>query len=432
MKIYRTPTSVFLTLYLPFFVLYTILYLFEYQQLLSLRTIHWLFLALALSLIISAQRNQHTPTEARALPWPLYLGAITGFVSLLCAYFYFCQLFLGKVLLINSHQTLTNPSFFNQLKNSGLFPWALVALFALTLQRTYNQEKGWGYFSHCLLPVFNSEILSEVGKYCNTTFRYPIIFSLATTLMSVGLAGLYLFSYFSDIPMLSGINLLTLFTSSILFYAITYSQWPQTINNLIKYRCPSLLSLLIMLIFGCAIFAAPTVLIQSLSDQKYLTVEYFNPAAWPLFYELASLFIVLTWVPLASATIAVISRGYAVWQIIGSTLLIPSLLMMSEKWEIPLENSTIAIALIICALALLILFFRPWVISHIWRGLFPTTMQPKQTTPVAYMQSLLVTSLTLIGIYWVADVYLITLILSAYTISATLMIMISVGYWTMR
>lgn len=422
MKVYRTQLSLITTVYLPLFAIYLLLYLFMKQELLGFRTAHWLFLALACSVILSPQRKNSYHSDKKKLPGFVWFLSVSGFVSLLNSFFYLGHRFLGEVLTINKPIDL--PPLHSL--SGGLFPWALVALFAVISQVLFFRKGDPGLISECIKPVFNTTQHNEVGKYCNTYLRITIFFSLLIPLFFAGSVLLYFCTQYINIPLSYGINSQNLFATLVFFYLINFTQWQFLFNWLVKIGCPVLLGVILLL------FSAMGALIILVATMHSLPLPYeiqyypFDPSVWNIVLEILTIFIALSWVPLASSTIAILSRGYRVDQIIVATLLIPTISQLFTLPQSFLGNSHVAILLLCCSLLLLIIFLRESVIFPVSRGAFPKKFPIKKSKPILYLRSLTVTAIAFITIFWVTGIYLTTLLVSAFTITTTLLIMISI------
>jgi hypothetical protein len=438
MKVYRTPYSLLFYVYLPLFALYIFLYFFEYQQLLAFRMVHWVFLGLALVLLISPQRKLRSSPPQERLPMLKWLFSLCGFVSILSGFFYCTQHFFDQAFTLNNSALLPQTMSENLLLDGSLFPWALIALFAVQLQRVYSNPHHNGLFSRCMIPIFNSIDHSNIAGYCNAYIRYTLFVSLCMLPAMIGVAGLVVFMHFSQIHLTTGLNLITTLATCSVFCVINFSRWPVYFNTLIKYRCPLVLGLLIMLISALTMLALFLYGINNLPHGANISYPLFNPAAWPLFSKIFYTFVALCWVPLASAFIAIISRGYSAGQIILTTLTVPlittllnffkSSLGIASQLENPIH---IAIGLITCATLLLIIFLKPLAITAAWRGRMPLGIIVKTRKPMMYTRAILITSIGVIAIIWATGVYIVPLILTSFSLSSTLLIMIATSYGTL-
>lgn len=409
-----------MTVYIPLFALYLLVYLFKKQELLGFQLVHWVFIAIALSLLVSPKRKESYPCGNKKLPWPLWLIGTTGFVSLLYSFFYFGHRFLSEVLTINKPIDLpTIPP----LASGGLFPWALVALFAIILQRVYFTNKNTGLISDCLEPIFDISQHSNVGKYCNTYLRLTIFFAMLLPLFFIGSIILFFFTQYRGLTLSPGINMQNIFASTILFYVINFSQWQLSFNWLMKKKFPTLLSMLIVL------FSAMILLVLLVSGAQLLPLSYvinyypFDPTVWNTVLDMLDIFIALSWLPIASSTIAVLSRGYRNDQIIIATLFVPLLTQFYTISDLIFNNTQIAIILLWCSILLLMIFLKDSLVTLVSRGVFPTSFSMRQRKPTLYLRSLLITTIAFIGIFWVTGIYLISLLVSAFTITTALLIM---------
>ncbi len=409
-----------MTVYIPLFALYLLVYLFKKQELLGFQLVHWVFIVIALSLLVSPKRKESYQCGNKKLPWPLWLIGTTGFVSLLYSFFYFGHRFLSEVLTINKPIDLpTAPP----LASGGLFPWALVALFAITLQRVYFTNKNTGLISDCLEPIFNTSQHSNIGKYCNTYLRITIFFSLLLPLFFIGSIILFFCTQYSGLTISPGINMQNIFASTILFYVINFSEWQLSFNWLIKKRAPTFLSMLIVLFFTMILLVLLVAGTQLLPLSFVINYYPFDPTAWNTVLDMLDIFIALSWLPIASSTIAILSRGYRNDQIIIATLFVPLLTQFCTISDLIFNNTQIAIILLCCSILLLMIFLKDSLVTLVSRGIFPTSFSMKQRKPTLYLRSLLITTIAFIGIFWVTGIYLITLLVSAFTITTALLIM---------
>lgn len=436
MKVHRTHYSLATYVYLPLTFGYLFLYFFLTAALPAIRTVHWVFLALTLFILISPQRNERYGSRENRMPWPKWLLCVTGFVALLNSYFYFIRVFIDQVLSINKPATLALTTPLSTLQEGGLFPWALVALFTITIQRVYTEKRGSFFFSRCIQPIFNVKDHSNIGQYCNQHIRSNIFVALCSALTFIGLASLALLMHEFKITLSTGINLVTMVATTVLFCVLFYTRWMSFFNLLIQYRCPALLALLIMLFSALGIMAFALIGLTSLPNLRHIQYELFNPASWTVFYQISTLFLVLCWLPLASATLALLSRGYCFWQIIAAIFLVPVFTSGLNYCKPSLFSSlrltdpvVVSIGLILCSLALLWLYLRPTVLLAVWRGIFPLNVKLREGKPVMYIRTLVTTAIGMTALYWGTGVYLGTLALSGLTIGPLLLIMLAVCYW---
>lgn len=426
MKIYRTRLSLITTVYLPLFAIYLLLYLFKKQELLGFRSVHWVFLALSLAMLISPQRSESYNYDQKKLPWPTWLICMIGFVSLLSSYFYFSNIFLNNVLTINKPHDLPSLITIDTMHTGGLFPWAIFALFATALQRVYFTNKNAGLISDYLQPIFSTSQYNNIGKYCNTYLRITIFFSLLLPLFFIGLS--ILFFLMNSVRLSSGISVQNLFITCVFFYIINFSRWQIVFNWLIKIGFPTLLAMIIFQSLAMSLLALLLIGIQSFPFSYDVHYYPFDPAMWNIVLEMLGIFMALSWAPLASSTIAILSRGYRKDQIILMTLLIPSLTLFLKIPEHSFSTKQIALILLICSILLLMIFLKNSFITSVSRGIFPSALTLKQRKPMLYLNSLQLTAITLVGIFWVTGIYLVALLVSAFALSSSLLIMASTLY----
>lgn len=370
------------------------------------------------------------------MPWPKWLLCVTGFVGLLQSYFYFNRVFIDQVLTINKPASLALTTQLSTLQEGGLFPWALITLFTITLQRVYMEQRDSVFFSRCIQPIFNVKDHSSIGRYCNQHIRTTIFVALCSALTFIGLASLALFMHEFNIVLSTGLNLVSMVATTALFSVLMYTRWMSFFNLLIQYRCPALLALLIMLFSALGVLALSLIGLAQLPNAPQIQYHIFNPSAWTLFYQISTLFLMLCWVPLASATLALLSRGYSIGQIVVAIFLVPvltnSLNHFNPSWlSLPLFNdpAVVSSGLILCSLMLLGLFLRSKVLLAVWRGIFPLNVTLKEGRPVMYIRTLVTTAIAMIALYWGTGVYLGTLALSGLTLGPLLLIMLAVCYW---
>jgi hypothetical protein len=437
MKLPRTKSYSDITwVYLPLLTVCYLTYILGYRQIHSFVTVHVVFLGLALILMLSPQRTSRFFPRENRLSWPLWFGGITGFVSLLSGYFYFAHHFFETVLTIDKPDSLGSTLLSTPLFIRELFPFALIALFAVILQYVYSKERHSAKFTVCLYPLFHAKEHSDVGTFCNTMTRTATFFSLCMPLVLIGLSCLSLYMHLSQTSLPIGMNVTTLFAVSLIFWLVHHPKWQSFFNEMIEYKCPPLFTVLIMLFFIIALFIFALNVFQLFFTQNTINYHFSSPTWWVPFIDITNTLLALNLIPLASLLIAIMSRGYRVWEIILATLLIPALMMILNRFPISwvdlsfLNNpENISLGLLLCSFLLLVIFLRPSIMTAIWRGVFPVSITLEVRKSAIYIRSLFIFAIGFIGVFWVTGVYIVSSVLMLLSYTTVLLIMASVIYW---
>jgi len=415
MKLYHTSNSSVLAIYFPLMAVFIVLYFFATTQYANLHRAHWVFLILVITLLISPARSLRF--GKRTCAWPTWLFSITGLISLLILFFYLGAAFLSPV----SNAFL--------LTEGGLCPWAVVALFAITLQKVCLQDHQPGLISSCLRDFFHTNEHEDVGKFINIYIRHVMLFALIMPIILSLLAVLHLVISFYPFHLPLGINVVTMAVTTYIFWLMSFTRWARGLNWLLDHHVPKLCSVMIMtasmliLLAGLSILGVYAAAFLQVPLQDY---HFFNPAAWPLLWKSFNTFLVFCWVPIASAVIAVVSRGYPVWQIILATLFVPVISLFvipRHPYPAPIMND---IFLIFVSLALLLIFYREKYLTNFLRGVlpFPDEVKPRNTAMLS--RTLLISAVTLLCVYWVLGIYGLNFVLAIATTPALILIMLSI------
>ena len=347
MKLYHTSNSSVLAIYFPLMAVFIILYFFATSQYANLHRAHWVFLILLILLLISPARK--LCFGERTCAWPTWLFSISGLICLLMMFFYFGAAFLSPV----SNTFL--------LTEGGLCPWSVVALFAITLQKVCLQNRQPGLISSCLGNFFKTNEHEDVGKFINIYIKHVMLFALIMPIILSLLAVLDLVISFYSVQLPLGINVVTMAVTTYIFWLMSFTRWTRGLNWLLDHHVPKLGSVMMMTASMVILLAALTMLgmyATALLQVPLQDYPFFNPAVWPLLWKSFNTFFVFCWVPIVSAVIAIMSRGYPVWQIILATLLVPIMslfIIPQHHYFTPVVNDMF---LIIVSITLLLVFYR--------------------------------------------------------------------------
>ncbi|MDQ2995132.1 MAG: BCCT family transporter, partial [Pseudomonadota bacterium] len=382
MKLYRTSYSMAKIAYFPLMGLFILLSLTAYRQYSIVYLVHWIFLLMLMILLILPARQQ--AFGERHVTWPRLLLYILSLVSLLMLYFYVSSAFLSQQLPINQPSIAPVSSGF-LLSQGGLYPWAIVALLAITLQKLCLIDHQPGLISSLLQRSLGISEHDDVGKIINVYIRHAVLFSLMMPITFIWLAVLHLGNTYFDLHIPTGINMITLPVTTLLFWMLGLSRWLRCLNWLLEHRVPALLSILLTTFSLVLVFAIASYLLMiAYSAIAFPLMEYpfFNTNAWPLLWQTYHTFLQFCWVPFASAVIATVSRGYRIWQITLVTFAVPliSLIVMPTHLHIPSSHSAWLVdsLLIVICITLLLVSFRKKYLTNLLRGTLPFPHEIKQ------------------------------------------------------
>lgn len=427
MKLYHTSNSSVLAIYFPLMAVFIVLCFFATTQYGNLHRAHWVFLILLITLLISPARSLRF--GERTCAWPKWLFSITGLISLLILFFYLGTAFFCQQFPIDQPTDYVPISSAFLLTEGGLCPWAVVALFAITLQKVCLQDNQPGLISSCLRDFFHTNEHEDVGKFINLYLKHVMLFALIMPIILCWLAVLHLVVSFYPVHLPLGINVVTMAVTTYIFWIMSFTRWTRGLNWLLDHHVPKLASVMIMtasmviLLAGLSILGVYVAAILQLPLQNY---HFFNPTVWPLLWKSFNTFLVFCWVPIASAVIAIVSRGYPVWQIILATLFVPFICLFvipQHPYPAPVMND---IFLILVSIALLLVFYREKYLTNFLRGIlpFPDEVKPRNTAMLS--RTLLISAVTLLCVYWVLGIYGINFVLAIATTPALILIMLSI------
>ncbi len=427
MKLYHTSNSSVLAIYFPLMAVFILLCFTATTQYANLHRAHWVFLILLIALLISPARSLRF--GQRTCASPKWFFTITGLISLLILFFYLGTAFFCQQLPIDQPADFVPLSSAFLLTQGGLCPWAVVALFAITLQKVCLKDHQPGLISSCLRNIFHTNEHEDVGKFINIYIRHVMLFALIMPIILSWFAVLHLVTSYYRIQLPLGINVVTMAVTTYIFWIMSYTRWVRGLNWLLDHRVPKLGGVMIMTASMVILLAGFTILgvhATAFLNLPFKNYHFFNPDVLPLLWKSFNTFLVFGWVPIASAVIATVSRGYPVWQIILATMLVPVI----SLFIIPAHPSTSLalndIVLILLCLALLLIFYREKYLTNFLRGIlpFPEEVKPRNTAMLS--RTLLISSVTLLCIYWVLGIYGLYFILAIATTPALILIMLSI------
>lgn len=325
----------------------------------------WLPVIPVLALIFSplgAKRLRHAASTQKQLPWQSWFCSIALLELLIMGGYFAITLICGNALPVNTpiHTNLFVASF-TQLLHTGLFPWTLYAVIAVSMgYLAYHCEKD-AYFSAFFKSNKNETTEPALNAFLNVGFRRAAIF--ATSL-------LFLFSTLSLTQFLLPLALhvthgfqacAILTTTALLILAVSdFAKKYQ--EKLFARQVPTYFSIPMFCISLGLLCVALGTMIHGIYPNIHTTIpalaaawiQYNWQTAWNVFTFL--IFIALT--PLICSTIARISFGYRVREILIGVLALPifiCILFSFKSADFLNQVPPTFFVSVLCALALLLL-----------------------------------------------------------------------------
>jgi choline-glycine betaine transporter len=258
------------------------------------------------------------------------LGAIFFGIFVTCA---------QKVPVLTSPQPqLFQDSWYQMLVSEGLFPWAIVGLFAISFSFWSYQKNQDAYFASTVAFIVNKPLVSIIINFIArsaTTFVYSSTLCLISLLWA---------SFIGNLPVSTGFALATLLTSLILL-VISFSKiYRHYLDKTLGRDLPLILGLFLWVVF----FAVATWLVNGFMvlvfHSQFPTpklLNYWLKQPWSRLWFIFANSWWLMWTPITAITIARISRGYSVRSILLAVLTVPLLagialkLTAGHHWQAP-------------------------------------------------------------------------------------------------
>lgn len=332
MKTMKRYTGLYYALIALFFVVSITIYFTHTTLLLEMPWIHWGAIALAIFFILTpkgSKRLVSPQAEQQPLPRQQWLIKILNLqISLFLIYFSITQFNQYFAIEGQAPKSLLTDSLNGLLFHFGLFPWALIAIFAVgfgTIAYLKNQD---AYLSQISLGFLKKrhETLEVIVK---TTARAATIGAVAITFV------LLTFILASIISNIQALTKLTGFTAASMGAAFLMLFLTMRRNNshfltTINQQRPLLGVLLLVLIWAIVLMLLSIIVTYTGvgdSDIPALLMRIFNKG-WLLHWQLFSELWWLMLTPITAVFIARFSYGYSIRAIIIATLALPFMIML--------------------------------------------------------------------------------------------------------
>lgn len=297
---------------------------------------HWFVLAIALLLCfspfghtkLSAQKNEAPRHKCFAWLCRLWLLQIALFF-----------VFIGITLEFSHWLPMPEPSYpaiislsLNTfLKQYGLMPWALFALYAAGLGYYSYVRSEDVYFSNLLKPIIKSTPTTLLANVLNMYARSATFSALTTTFAFITLLIASLLTP-SSIPLMIGFHVKTMIIIAALVLLGFTPPFKAAVKRLLDRRIPLYISTVSTLFFFAVFIWLLNALFVHLGDKPVQIpsliqwLENKNPTQLWIIFSAAWW---IAWTPLISAHIARLSRGHRIRNMILACLLLPFLFTLT-------------------------------------------------------------------------------------------------------
>ncbi len=319
------------------------IYFYRADILLGLPFLNWLALPLLAIMVFSPWGSQSLvspSTSLTTLPPSQWFAKILNLqLSLFLLYFSITQFTHYFSIAGQAPKTLLTDSLHTLLFKFGIYPWPLIAIFAIAFALSaYNKEQD-SYLSN-ITPLFDNKKRETLEVIIKTMGRAVTLIAIATTLVIIT------FIFTTTATSLTHFKELTGFTAAsvgvaflMLFFTIRRND-NQFLMQINKKR--PLLGILLTVLIWVIVLTLASVVIHYTGNMKgqppWMVVPLLNKG-WLLHWELFSEYWWLLFTPIIAILIARFSYGYSIRGIILATLLFPLLLTALIKMiTLPMIN----------------------------------------------------------------------------------------------
>lgn len=403
--------------------------------------LHWLVLAVMLGLMITPFGARKLQTDANI---PRYAPlAWFGRIAILQASLYAVYLGVNAIclhLLPINIPTPTHTNFLHSLHtlllHFGLYPWAFVALFAVSMAFVGYVLKEDALMYALVKPLKATNADDNFALTLNAFGNFATFMALAVTLTFFILLCATLFT-FGQVNIVAGMHVITLFVVLVILLLIVLKPGKKLALKLFARAIPTPVSLILVVALIGAFMAALFWLFDGfgltvIPEPKFLKATHH--IGWIQFWWLLTKAWWLAWMPLAAISIARISAGYRIRTVILATLCLPALLagvvwlLHRADWmpSIPLW-AAIPVALL-GLVSVLIITTNATALPMLMRTYFAKNGQPKRRDHHFYFRRMLQYIAIVLYIYLPAGVPFTAMFAFTFTwpmLVISMMVMIS-------
>lgn len=436
MKIVVSRPGLLITSVIASFILAFLLLWHFTPQIITAYKLYWLFPIMTIFFLITPYGSRRLQSDSnqspryKVVPWLLQIMAVE--LSLLAVFWGICTI-IGKVLpvLTTAHPHLFTTTINFLSINTGGFPWAGIALLAVSIGYISYHSNQDAYLSSTLNPILKSSTTQTMGIISNFAVRISTLLAISSSIAFISLLMTSLFVPQHTMLSFSGFKPLALIVMFLLLLLVINRRFTQKITAILNKKqftpaklillftlCLTIVLTLLMLFFGGSSIAMSThqgmiktpFIIQSLLKNGWLTL-------WKIFAILWW----LSWLPLMGVYIAKLSKGYSVRAIILAVITLPLILSVILFFTQPttvhavnshlLEAWATRIIPIIGFLVLIALVVKEKQFPALMLTFLPKQGKIKYRKYNLYLSKLLQFSTAVIYIYLPSDITLLTLIM---------------------
>lgn len=303
------------------------MYVSKPALLVSFPWLNQIALALAVLLVVTpwGSKKPDAPPAAKLslLPW---LGSIVTLeCALLLLYFAIAQFNHYFVILDHASTAPLIPDLQKLFWQFGLYPWALIAIFAVSFALHAFGKQQDTYLGN--LVTFGKKKQEATSVIVNATGRAATIAALASTLVITTFIVTSIATSIDYLKNISGFTGASMGLSFLMLFLALRRNTNAALLQVNKYR-PAM-GVMLLVVIWCIILTLAAIIVHYSGNGENLTpslVQAIIDKGWPLHWQLFSQLWWLMFVPITAIFIARISRGYTVRAIILATLALPALI----------------------------------------------------------------------------------------------------------
>lgn len=379
MKIYPTDYEIFGLIYLPFWIVLTLVYMFMGQSITNSISAHWFITIFLIPAAINPKYKIDLATynkkKSSLTYWLLQL-----FTFQLCLYF----LFRGfSDLLIQ--EPIKAPYV------HSLFPWDLYALFSVALGYTLTKKNTKGLLSSLVSPWFKNSYYDSVGVITDSFARLTAFTGLC---LIVATCTLILSSTVPDLHF-GNFDLSTTMCSSFLILCVTSKPFRQITRLLLNFL-PSIIVTLFSIAAAIACISIAYSLTSAYLPHAQKIIFEFGLAQRSTYATMLLYSLMLNVGILACAYFVYISQGYTIRSMLLAQMILPMLFLM---YNYPIPHDILFILTLLSCFFLMGLFIRKKYLTHIFRATMPGKENIKNRPPYNQITPLAATAMLFVALF---------------------------------
>ena len=434
MKILKTYQQLIPIIAIPLILLSGILVWFFPNIVAQAFQAHWIILLIALGIACGPWGKQRLVVHTDETPRYSLLSWLSRILLLqLCWYaiFFGISMACGQIapILTIQHPHLLQQTLNQILFKEGLFPWALVALLAVSFgYYSYCRQQN-AYLSTTIQAVVVNTPADRIGIVINSCGSFSVLLAYASTFAWLSLlwAG-----GFTATTLATGFSFATLMLVTILLIASITKFYRKHFMRSLGRDLPIIVGLFVWVIFlavGIWLFNGFLVNLFPTQIQPPFLIKVWEQKPWLSLWLIFANSWWLAWLPLLSALIARLSRGYRIRELIFALLALPMLGgVLSALIKTPWTLSPI-LCIFISAVGLLGVFIftlQKAVLPIFFLNTLPQKDVYKYRSPRLRLFKIMRTAFFLLFMYLPAGMPLITILFLTSALPLSIIFLIAV------